>query len=217
MPAPARFGHTADMSAPGYRSPFLYYADERLSVAELCAARLDGDLVDLGDAFIPADAVETAALRAAALRDVLGSTLAATRLSAAWIHGGIAEPPARHTVQRAVDRRLHRVFDRRFLYRDPFVPESALELRGGVRVTTPARTIADLAREHDDPEFDLALLGMMRAHPTAIALARATLRNAGALPGKRRALRVLPDTPRPAALREIAAACPHPNQVVVTR
>ena len=40
-------------------SPFLYFADDRLSLAELSAAWLDGDLVELGEAYIPADAVET--------------------------------------------------------------------------------------------------------------------------------------------------------------
>ena len=47
-------GHTAVMA-----SPFLYFADDRLSAAELSAARLDGHLVELGEAYIPADAVET--------------------------------------------------------------------------------------------------------------------------------------------------------------
>ena len=42
-------------------------------------------------------------------RALLGETLAATHLSAAWIHGALDEPPARHTVQRAVPRRLHHV------------------------------------------------------------------------------------------------------------
>ena len=56
-------GHSAVMS-----SPFLYFADERLSPAELSAARLDGHLVELGEAYIPADAVETRGLRAGSLR-----------------------------------------------------------------------------------------------------------------------------------------------------
>ena len=90
-------------------SPFLYFTDDRLSGAELTAACLDGDLVALGDAYIPADAVETAALRAGSLTPILGDTLAATHLTAAWIHGGLPLPPARHTVQRAVPRRLHLV------------------------------------------------------------------------------------------------------------
>jgi hypothetical protein len=48
-------------------SPFLYFADDRLSSAELTAACLDGHLVSLGDAYMPADAVETRALGAGSL------------------------------------------------------------------------------------------------------------------------------------------------------
>ena len=74
-------------------SPFLYFADDRLSRAELTAACLDGDLVELGDAYIPADAVETSALRAGSLLPVLGENLAATHLTAAWIQGALPQQP----------------------------------------------------------------------------------------------------------------------------
>ena len=40
--------------------PFLYFPHDRLSPAELSAARLDGHVVELGEGYIPADAVETA-------------------------------------------------------------------------------------------------------------------------------------------------------------
>ncbi|WP_127819163.1 type IV toxin-antitoxin system AbiEi family antitoxin, partial [Microbacterium sp. CPCC 204701] len=127
-------------------SPFLYFADDRLSRAELTAACLDGDLVELGDAYIPADAVETSALRAGTLLPVLGETLAATHLTAAWVHGALPQQPSRHTVQRAVSRRLHIVPDRQVVYRDRAIPAEHLQLVGGVRVTTVPRTLADLAR-----------------------------------------------------------------------
>lgn len=131
-------------------SPFVYFVDDRLALAELSAACLDGDLVELGDAYIPADAVETRGLRAASLTGVLGETLAATHLSAAWIHGALPAPPARHTVQRAVPRRLHRVPDRRLVYRDQAVDPADLVRIGGVLVTSGTRTLCDLVRI-DDP------------------------------------------------------------------
>ena len=131
-------------------SPFLYFADARLSRAELCAARLDGHVVEVDDAYIPADAVETAALRAGSLRDILGATLAASHLTAAWVHGALLEPPRRHTVQRAVERRLHHVFGRRIRYRDSAVEDADVWILGGVRVTSPSRTLIDLARVPDD-------------------------------------------------------------------
>jgi hypothetical protein len=137
-------------------SPFLYFADERLSIAELSAARLDGHVVELGDAYIPADAVETAALRAGSLRRVLKDTLAATHLTAAWVHGAALEPPARHSVQRAVRRRLHAVIGVGLEYRDLALPLDDLQLIGGVWVTTPARTLADIVRIGDDLHTQVA-------------------------------------------------------------
>lgn len=160
-------------------SPFLYFADDRLSLAELSAARLDGDLVELGDAYIPADAVETRGLRAGSLRGILRDTLAATHLTAAWIHGALHEPPVRHTVQRAVSKRLHQIMGARLVYRDLAVALDDLLLAGGVWVTTPARTLADLARvadaEHEQaarmlsasvPGLADEAIGWLRAHPS---------------------------------------------------
>lgn len=170
-------------------SPFLYFVDDRLSIAELTAARLDGDVVELGDAFIPADAVETRALRAGSLAGLLGETLAATHLTAAWVHGALPDPPARHTVQRAVPRRLHRSPSRRLVYRDLAVEPGDLELIGGVRVTTAVRTLSDLARTGDAAHARAAAL-MAEADPALVdsALARLAV---GVLPHKRAAMVLL--------------------------
>jgi hypothetical protein len=167
-------------------SPFLYFADDRLSRAELTAACLDGDLVELGEAYIPADAVETSALRAGSLLPVLGETLAATHLTAAWIHGALPQQPTRHTVQRAVPKRLHIVPDRQVLYRDRAVPAEELQLIGGVRVTTVPKTLADLARVADDEHARAARL-LAAVNPDAVSMAIDALDN-GALPHKRIAL-----------------------------
>ncbi|MFB8147142.1 type IV toxin-antitoxin system AbiEi family antitoxin [Microbacterium sp. NPDC056003] len=170
-------------------SPFLYFVDDRLSLAELMAARLDGDVVELGDAYIPADAVETRALRAGSLTGLLGDTLAATHLTAAWVHGVLSEPPSPHTVQRAVPRRLHRVPSRRLVYRDLAVDPADLVTVGGVRVTTPVRTLEDLCRVGDDAHTRAArLLAMGRGDLVDAAIARL---DAGALPHKRGAIVLL--------------------------
>jgi hypothetical protein len=168
------------------RSLFLYFADDRLSQAELSAARLDGDVVELGDAYIPADAVETSALRAGSLAQLLGDALAATHLSAAWIHGATHFPPARHTVQRAVPRRLRTEPEHQVVYRDLQVPADDLLLLGGVRVTSPARTLVDLARTPDH-EHEAAARRLAASCPGALQAALDRLER-GALPHKRRAL-----------------------------
>ena len=170
-------------------SPFLYFVDDRLSLAELTAARLDGDVVELGDAYIPADAVETRALRAGSLTGILGENLAATHLTAAWVHGALPDPPAMHTVQRAVTRRLHRMPVRHLVYRDLSVDESDLEIIGGVRVTSKARTLADLCRVADDAHTRAARL-LADGSPQLVQEAVHRLEQ-GVLPHKRAALALL--------------------------
>lgn len=184
-------------------SPFLYFADDRLSQAELTAACLDGDLVGVGDAYIPADAVETAALRAGSLARILRDTLAATHLTAAWIHGALPLPPARHTVQRAVGRRLHLTPARWVVYRDRAVPPHDLQLIGGVRVTDTVRTIVDLSRI-DDPEHVRAtrLMCTGRMDATTAAIERL---ESGVLPYKRSALVRLRALAAQAAQEDVSA------------
>ncbi|MCW3494531.1 hypothetical protein [Microbacterium sp. SSM24] len=176
-------------------SPFLYYVDDRLSLAELTAARLDGHVVELGDAYIPADAVETRALRAGSLAALLGHTLAATHLTAAWVHGALPVPPDRHTVQRAVPKRLSHAPSRRVVYRDLAVDPEDLVLVGGVHVTTRLRTLVDLARVDDD-EHARACRLVAADDPDLVSAAIDRLER-GALPHKRAAV---------ALLRGIAAA-----------
>ncbi|HWI32058.1 MAG TPA: type IV toxin-antitoxin system AbiEi family antitoxin [Microbacterium sp.] len=173
-------------------SSYLYFVDGALSAAELSAARLDGHLVELGEGYIPADAIETTHLRAASLSVLLGDTLAATHLSAAWVFGAIDEAPARHAVQRAVPRRLHHRIDRRFLYRDGCIETDDLVIVGGVLVTTPPRTAADLARlAGADPASSAALLGLVSAFPGVLDSARAWFDAHGPVPGKRDGLAVI--------------------------
>ncbi|WP_169582525.1 MULTISPECIES: hypothetical protein [Microbacterium] len=176
-------------------SPFLYFVDDRLSLAELTAARLDGDVVELGDAFIPADAIETQSLRAGSLAGLLGETLAATHLTAAWVRGAIPDPPARHTVQRATTRRLHYTPARTVHYRDLVVETGDLESIGGVLVTTRVRTLVDLCRVDDDHHARAARL--LAADDRQLVDTAVSRLEAGSLPHKRAAL---------ALLRGIAAA-----------
>ncbi len=171
-------------------SPFVYLPGRVLSGAELHAACLDGDLVALGEAFVPADMVETPALRAASLVGVLGTDLAATHLTAAWIRGGVDIPPHRLTVQRAVPRRLHHIIDRRLHYRDREVDPDDLEVLGGVAVTTPGRTIADLVRMPGEGYLD-AVAEWAARDATVIAAGRAWLTGIARLPHGRRADAVL--------------------------
>ena len=155
--------------------------DGPLSGAELHAAVLDGDLVPIGLGWAPADAIETAGMRAASLRPVLGDALAAVGLTAAWVHGALDDPPARLTAQRALADRGRRPSTRVLHVRDALLPDADQEWRGGVRVSTAARTLVDLAAAVSrataplTPDHARALRALARDRVTrddALAIAR---------------------------------------------
>lgn len=173
-------------------SLFLYFPGDRLSTAELSAACLDGHLVGLGEGYVPADTIETAWLRAASLHELVGANLAAILETAAWIHGARAEPPARHRLQRASPHRVHEPIGRRFVYRDTQIPEADLMRIAGVAVTTPARTVADLARSATAADLEM-LRAFASADPDVLEAGRRLLRDAARMPRKRAASAVLDD------------------------
>jgi hypothetical protein len=169
--------------------PFLYHAGETLTDAELRAARLDGDVVEIGEAFMPADAVETRELRAGSLRTLAGTRLALTHESAAWVHGALLDPPARHCVQRCVAARPHHVLDRRLRYRDLRLPERDGLRIAGVTVTTPERTLVDLLRDRVLREGgdDAVVRALLAWRPGLLFDALAWLDTAGPVQFKRAA------------------------------
>ncbi|MFT4136992.1 type IV toxin-antitoxin system AbiEi family antitoxin [Microbacterium sp.] len=195
--------------------PFLYFAGDRLSSPELMAACLDGHLVELGEGFMPADAVETRELRAASLRALMTTGLALTHASAAWVHGAAMSAPRRHCVQRTSERRGLHVVDVRLRYRDGRLPPEDLVIVSGVAVTTPERTLADLVRDdvlHDRTGTEV-VDALITTYPALPATALAQLERSGPLHRKRAAL---------AYLRERAARCdpnrgPPASQDEVTR
>ncbi|MEH3089332.1 MAG: SAM-dependent methyltransferase [Microbacterium arborescens] len=170
--------------------PFLLLPGDGLSTAELLAARLDGDVVEVGEAFMPADAVETAELRAASLRPLVPRGLAVTHESAAWVHGALAEAPARHSVQRCAAQRGNHVIDNRVRYRDLRLPQRDLVTVAGVPVTTPARTLGDLVRAAfaDGTEPGAAALALATCFPGAASESHDLLHASGPVVCKRPAL-----------------------------
>jgi len=127
-------------------SPFLFFPGERLSLAELTAACLDGVLVGIGGGYMPADAAETSWMRARSLAPLVGERVAAVQLTAAWIHGGILDEPSRHHVQRIDERRARVRRDPRVVYHETLLDSRDVVEIAGVRVADPVRTLADLAR-----------------------------------------------------------------------
>lgn len=69
-----------------------------LSTAELCAARLDGEVVAVDECFLPIDQADGPGVRACILRSLVAGDVIAERASAAWLYGIRQRPPAVHTV-----------------------------------------------------------------------------------------------------------------------
>lgn len=166
-------------------------ADADLPPAELQAARLDGEVYDLAGAYCLIGELESPIHRARAVLGARSPRLIAELGTAAWIWGVAPEPTRlEFAVTPEARARLspaHHVAVREIVYEPGDV-----DTLGGVQVTTPLRTILDLAR-FGDP-FDPAVVTRL----AAIAGLRrddclAALSSRGGIPAKKRALRRLRD------------------------
>jgi hypothetical protein len=173
------------------RSLALTAAD--LPLAELIAARLDGDLFALNLSFFAIDEFETPALRAASLRPHTPPNLTAERNTAAWVWGARAAPPRVHEFCSGMGTRGRPGGPLAMTVREVVIDPSEIRSVGGLGVTDPRRTLLDLLRFETD--FDplvatrLAVLAGVDGADCADDLERR--RN---LPYRRRALARLSDT-----------------------
>jgi hypothetical protein len=175
--------------APAVRLPLLI--DSGLfAEAEVSALCLDGDCFALGNAACPVDSPPDAAARAAAIADeAVRYGLVAALRTAAWVHGVLARPPRPSVlwVDLSTGSRT----------RAPAVAPSEVRLArgdvqriGALRVTTPLRTAADLARLEPDFPADLgdAVLALLEQASRSPAWLAAALAAGPAVPHKRRAV-----------------------------
>jgi hypothetical protein len=111
-----------------------------LPLAELCGARLDGEVYANGDGWCPVDEVD----------------------DAAWIYGACPEPARQ---QFCVDAacRVKMILSPRIRLREVALPTDDVVVLPGMRVTTPARTMADIARDEaaGDDEAIAAVRALM--------------------------------------------------------
>ncbi|KJL19580.1 hypothetical protein RN51_02918 [Microbacterium oxydans] len=171
---------------------FLYLPGVRLSLAELSAARIDGHVVEVGDAYVPADLPEGAHVRASTVASLVQAGTAASGPTAAWIHGAGDAPPNVHHVRRCVERRIRAATSSRLVFHDTVVPASDLGLIGGVPVTTPVRTMLDLATAvHRDPRVLTWMDRLALVFPDASEAAADSLRRMSRVPGSRAGRAVL--------------------------
>lgn len=178
--------------------PALFYLPgDRLTQPELSAARLDGHVVEIGEGYIPADLVEAPAARAAALRSLILPGMAASGPSAAWIHGAGDDPPSPHHARRAVDRRLRASVSARLVFHDSQLASCDIVHIGGLAVSTPLRTMIDLALGiHREPVLASWAAALAEVSPELVPAAAEEMRGLHRVPGVRAALAWLE---RPAA------------------
>lgn len=170
----------------------LYLPGARLSLPELSAARLDGHVVDLGDAYIPADLVEGADVRAASIAALVQDGAAVCGPSAAWVHGAGDAPPPVHHVKRCVERRVRPRTSARLVFHDTVLPPAHVVMIGGVPVSTPGRTMMDLATSlHRDPRVLPWMNALAVACPEATRHALTELRGTTRVPGSRAGIAAL--------------------------
>lgn len=161
-----------------------------LPVAELHAARLDGELFSLDAVFCPVDEVEASALRAAALAAIMPARAIAEQRSAAWIWGALERPPERHELCASIDARVRPPAAMRVAVREVVIDELAIAEIGGMRVTTPLRTVVDIARFSEtfgDRERAMTL-ALMRLGRFGVEACEADINGRRNLPNKKVAI-----------------------------
>ena len=164
-----------------------------LPLAELCSARLDGEVYEVDACYSPVDELASPWLRAAALAAQVPSRLIAERTTAAWVHGAVRMPPRTHEYCVDSVARCHPPALRNVRIREVVLDERDTVVLAGIRVTTPLRTLCDIVRTVSDltPRHERACLGLLRLPGVTIPGAREHLASCGALPDKRRALQRL--------------------------
>lgn len=175
--------------------PALFYRPgERLSLAELGAARLDGLLIEVGDGYMPVDTVEGADARATGVAHLVPARMAACGPTAAWIHGAGDERPHLHHVRRLSATRQRVRLAEGVVYHERAAEPRDVQVIVGVSVIAPLPTAvellfaATLPAPGDERRWLQALLSARREliPPLQEALTRMPRR-----PGRRRAEHIL--------------------------
>lgn len=123
----------------------LYVPGRRLTLPELAAARLDGDVFEVGDAYMPADTVEEVDARAASVAVGVPERMGACGPTAAWIHGAGLTPPPVHHVRRVAEGRFRPGSGHTVIVHEPALGGTDAIRIGGLVVATALYTGVELA------------------------------------------------------------------------
>lgn len=167
--------------------------------AELRAATLAGELVEVGACWASIAEPQDAGLRAASFAWSTGDArvIAAGR-TATWIWGARSRPPLPHDACVRAGQRIHRRGGERI--REVAITAEDLVHPGGVAVTTPVRAALDLLRVHGQTAWEASaesvagLIAIGAVDPPAL---RHRLELLGTVPMVRQAERRLAELLRP--------------------
>ncbi|MFC9558451.1 hypothetical protein [Agromyces sp. NPDC056965] len=161
-----------------------------LPLAELCAARIDGELMPIDDGWAPVDEPDLPSLRAAAIALRAPRALVIERRSAAWVHGALTSPPA--IAQFCVPRtaRVAVVSAPRLVVREVAIDPDEIIDFAFARCTTPLRTGFDLLREpgEDDHEVESIVAALCTDDPRLVSRLRLRFDDANRMPHRGLAL-----------------------------
>jgi hypothetical protein len=165
----------------------LFHSD--LPEAELHAAKLDGELYAIDQCFSPIDEIDGWLNRARALSRTVSTRLIAEQHTAAWIYGALARPPRLHQFCTDIAARVRPAALVAITVREVVIEAGDLVIFDGLMVTTPLRTVVDIARHSIDFDDELSTVStLMRIGRFGSAECRTVLDRRRNLPNKRLAL-----------------------------
>jgi hypothetical protein len=155
-----------------------------LPAAELQAMRLDGEVFPLVDSWCPIDVVETPEVRARAVMAARSARLVAAGRTAAWVWGALPVLPRPIELCTDVRARARLSPGADAVVHEYVLDDGDIAPFDGAPVTTPLRTLVDLARRDAVDDGVLGTLARGGGIDLDEALAFIGRR---ALPGRRRA------------------------------
>ncbi|KQO47002.1 hypothetical protein ASG28_05000 [Frigoribacterium sp. Leaf415] len=164
----------------------LVLTDDDLPETELRAAALDGQVYAVGDSWRSIAEIDDHVGRAIAVGFALGAGVVAAERTAAWVWGARGPAPLPHSGLVVSPARVkHR--GRGSVIRQVVIDDDEIVTVHGVAVTTPARTVVDLARREDwTPQDETAARDVSTQQGVTSADAVAVLDRRGRLPHRAR-------------------------------
>ena len=160
-------------------APLILLPDAYLSEPELRSATLDGELAQLGEGYVPADAPLTPMARAMSLAPLLVEPrILLSHRSAAWVWGWLPAQPGISTSV-PIGARISSGRRRRLSTREVVIDEHEVHRWGDLGVTTRVRTLIDLARHDEGDDVTRIIARALRERP-ALRTEAATYLGSGA-------------------------------------